>query len=287
MRPTKSAVAAFCVAMLVGGLLAMPSFATTLAYCVSGGTCKLRTLTVSGTETIAGLFSARGNVSLAEASTSQLSLGADNCTTIYSTSSCTWNALEATGAISGAQLAATAGVSGTTYTSSSTAGTNALAVATNGARVDFGAGASDYMTSNGTTIASAAPFAVTGALSSTSTISSSVGSGTNGLAVTTNGARVDFGAGASDHATSDGTTVTFAGPAAVTGTVTASGIVSNSATWAGTKTLSGGTGTTTVASGARCVCTDTTANVSVKCSVSGTTLTFTGTTTDVIAYWCF
>lgn len=54
----------------------------------------------------------------------------------------------------------------------------------------------------------------------------------------------------------------------------------------GTISLSGGTGTATTFSGATCVCTDTTANASVKCAVSGTTLTATGTTTDVIAYRC-
>lgn len=43
---------------------------------------------------------------------------------------------------------------------------------------------------------------------------SSAGAGSNGFANTTNGARVDFGAGASDYASSDGTTVTFAGPIA-------------------------------------------------------------------------
>lgn len=53
-----------------------------------------------------------------------------------------------------------------------------------------------------------------------------------------------------------------------------------------TITLSGGTGTATVNSGAICTCTDTTANASVQCNVSGTTLTATGTTTDVIAYLC-
>lgn len=55
----------------------------------------------------------------------------------------------------------------------------------------------------------------------------------------------------------------------------------------GTIALSGGTGTATTFTGAVCVCTDTTANNSVQCSVSGTTLTATGTTTDTIAYACF
>jgi hypothetical protein len=58
-------------------------------------------------------------------------------------------------------------------------------------------------------------------------------------------------------------------------------------TGGGTITLSGGTGTATVLTGHRCVCTDTTAAAAVKCAVSGTTLTATGTTTDVIAYFCF
>ena len=54
----------------------------------------------------------------------------------------------------------------------------------------------------------------------------------------------------------------------------------------GTITLSAGSGTATVTSGARCICTDQTANASVKCAVSSTTLTATGTGTDVITYLC-
>ncbi len=55
----------------------------------------------------------------------------------------------------------------------------------------------------------------------------------------------------------------------------------------GAITLSGGTGTATVFSGAKCVCSEqTTAANGVKCSVSGTTLTATGTNTDVITYLC-
>lgn len=52
----------------------------------------------------------------------------------------------------------------------------------------------------------------------TGTVNTSIASGSNALAVATNGARVDFGAGASDYASSDGTTVSFAGPIAVGGT---------------------------------------------------------------------
>jgi hypothetical protein len=63
-------------------------------------------------------------------------------------------------------------------------------------------------------------------------------------------------------------------------------IHSASTTSVGSITLSAGSGTATTFSGAKCVCTDTTANASVKCAVSGTTLTATGTTTDVIAYVC-
>src|SRR5512136_702024 len=40
--------------------------------------------------------------------------------------------------------------------------------------------------------------------------------GSNGFACSVNGCRFDFGAGASDYASSDGTTVTFAGPLAGT-----------------------------------------------------------------------
>ncbi len=41
--------------------------------------------------------------------------------------------------------------------------------------------------------------------------------GFNSFASTVNGSRMDFGAGASDYASSDGTTVTYAGPVTVTG----------------------------------------------------------------------
>jgi len=52
-------------------------------------------------------------------------------------------------------------------------------------------------------------------------VTSGANSGTNAFGVGTNGARVDFGAGANDYASSDGTTVTFAGPVAVPSNSTA------------------------------------------------------------------
>jgi hypothetical protein len=55
----------------------------------------------------------------------------------------------------------------------------------------------------------------------------------------------------------------------------------------GTITLAAGTGTVTVASGSVCVCGNTSALNAVQCAVSSTTLTATGTGTDVIAYSCW
>ncbi len=52
--------------------------------------------------------------------------------------------------------------------------------------------------------------ATTGAFSDTVTITKA--SGSNALALATSGSRIDFGAGASDYASSDGTYVIFAGP---------------------------------------------------------------------------
>jgi hypothetical protein len=51
---------------------------------------------------------------------------------------------------------------------------------------------------------------------------STAGSGANAFAAATNGARFDFGSGATDYASSDGTTVTFAAP------ITSAGAVSSS-----------------------------------------------------------
>lgn len=50
---------------------------------------------------------------------------------------------------------------------------------------------------------------------------STVASGSNAFGVSTNGARIDYGAGANDYASSDGTTVAFAGPIAATSVTTA------------------------------------------------------------------
>lgn len=48
-------------------------------------------------------------------------------------------------------------------------------------------------------------------------ITSTIASGSNAFGAATNGSRVDFGAGASDYASSDGTNVTFAGPVTFAG----------------------------------------------------------------------
>lgn len=66
---------------------------------------------------------------------------------------------------------------------------------------------------------------------------SAAASGSNAFAATTNGARIDFGGGASDYASSDGTTVTFAGPVTVTGAITSGGGTSSIPTLS-TNTLS-------------------------------------------------
>lgn len=55
------------------------------------------------------------------------------------------------------------------------------------------------------------------AIDVTGTVASYVASGAKAFEVTTNGARVDFGAGTSDYASSNGTTVTFAGPLSTAG----------------------------------------------------------------------
>jgi hypothetical protein len=57
---------------------------------------------------------------------------------------------------------------------------------------------------------------------------------------------------------------------------------------AGSITLSGGTGTATVYSGAKCVCSEVSNGTAGKCSVSSTTLTATyGAGSDVINYLCW
>ena len=68
--------------------------------------------------------------------------------------------------------------------------------------------------------------------------------------------------------------------------VTSTGISAKLAANKGAITLSAGTGTATVMSGAVCACSDSTANASVKCAVATTTLTATGTASDVITYVC-
>lgn len=71
---------------------------------------------------------------------------------------------------------------------------------------------------------------------STSSYLASAASGFNAYAAQNNGARFDFGAGASDYASSDGTTVTFAGP------VTTQALTATSGTFSGVVALNSGAG---------------------------------------------
>ena len=66
------------------------------------------------------------------------------------------------------------------YTANAGSGIDAFQAATNGARIHFGAGASDYASSDGTTITFAAPITVTGAISSNNNISAGAGSTVSG-----------------------------------------------------------------------------------------------------------
>lgn len=137
------------------------------------------------------------------------------------------------------------------------------------------------------TIASAGDVSL--APASGSAVKSTATSGSNAYAVNTSGARVDFGAGANDYASSDGTTVTFAGPVAVTGKAS---ITSNATTC----TLDGAspsTCTATVTASAKCTCSPIGATAAIAaggCAVglSGTTLTVTSANglTNVVNIFC-
>lgn len=118
------------------------------------------------------------------------------------------------------------------------------------------------------------PLGATG-LTTDGGVLSSAPSGSNAFSVATNGGRIDFGAGASDYASSDGTTVTYAGP-----------VAGASALNKGTYTLTVGTATATVTAGAQCVCGLSVGTVWPKCTVASTTLTITGTGSDTGTYIC-
>lgn len=172
-------------------------------------------------------------------------------------------------------------------------GANFLANATDGARFDFGAGASDYASSDGTTVTFAGPIATADALTTGNGITDNGGGivtvGTItwdrdgsgailglGGTIDTGGGAIATGGGAITAGDVSGGTITAATKVVVSNTI-----------GGGTKALSGGTGTVGVFVGARCVCTDTTANASVKCVVAAGNLTITGTGTDTISYFCF
>lgn len=64
-------------------------------------------------------------------------------------------------------------------------------------------------------------------------------------------------------------------------------LVATTTAGGGTVALTAGSAAVTVASGARCVCSDTTAVNACKASVASTTLTLTGTGTDTVSYFCY
>jgi hypothetical protein len=75
--------------------------------------------------------------------------------------------------------------------------------------------------------ATADPLTLTSTVTASGFVSTAA-SGANAVSVSTNGARVDFGAGASDYASSNGTTITFAG-AVTTGIFNASSVATTGA----------------------------------------------------------
>ncbi len=72
----------------------------------------------------------------------------------------------------------------------------------------------------------------------------------------------------------------------VLGSATATSVLASGTVTKGTFTLSAGTATKTVLSGAQCVCGLSSGSVWPLCSVSGTTLTITGNLTDTGTYIC-
>ncbi len=115
-----------------------------------------------------------------------------------------------------------------------------------------------------------------------------IATGNNAFAIFTNGARMDFGSGASDYATSDGTSVTFAGP------VTSASAATAGVATLGTTAADGGavsaTATVSVIAGTHCTCQDQndTALAITRCNVTNTTLTIKEAAgTNVIGYHCF
>lgn len=172
-------------------------------------------------------------------------------------------------------LSLTGGITATTSTYATNGSSSQLRLQDTGAnKLWFMLQVNDSMKFLRDDAAQMAVFNNSGDVTLTRTFISSAGSGVNAFGVATNGARFDIGAGASDYLSSDGTTVTFAGPIKSAATQTR-----------GTITLTLGTGTATVISGAVCVCSSTTVNIAY-CSVSGTTLTATGTGTDAVSYIC-
>lgn len=96
--------------------------------------------------------------------------------------------------ISGAtgDLVSSAGIdrnidTGGIYKSRQASGSNAFQIQTNGARIDFGAGANDYASSDGTTISFAAPISVGGAITSGAGVTIGTQLLKGGISLVTNG----------------------------------------------------------------------------------------------------
>ncbi len=133
--------------------------------------------------------------------------------------------LESAGPLLG--MLAGADLTANSFTATAASGANAF-IATQGARYSLNAGGTHWIAYDGTNMNFALSNAVymtinnsTGAISTPYKFNSSIASGSDAFGVTTNGARWHVGAGASDYFSSDGTTISFAGPIVGASTINA------------------------------------------------------------------
>lgn len=203
----------------------------------------------------------------------------------------------------GTSTAGTDVSSARTLISNAGSGSNALTVVTNGARVDFGTGSTDYAESDGTVVSFAGAVRVVGVqyvdsgrwfgggTASTfvlnATGSSSIAGVTSSNSSMNLYPRVALDTDDLILNVLDGTP-TSQFTLDNEGDLVTGAIDSTDTRTVGTITLVAGTGTATVQSGAVCVCSDTSAVPLVtRCAVSGTTLTATQASgTNVVAYHC-